>query len=218
MSEVRFSTSQAAEQIGLSAPRLRGLVRDYEEVYGSLGEANQDKFWSEEDIARLKAARELFSSGTVKSIRAALIQLRDGTSRPVPVPTESERPSLETWKVALGEMLSPVLQQNEALQMENRQLQAQVTELLEALKQLPSSQQQQLHQVVTEATLPLKEQLANLSVALTEEQVTGAVQAATRDLQQQLLEMQESQRALQQELKSIQQTSKPSWLSRIFKR
>lgn len=218
MSEVRFSTSQAAEQIGLSAPRLRGLVRDYEEVYGPLGEANQDKFWSEDDIARLKAARELFSSGTVKSIRAALVQLRDGTARSVPAPAEPERPSLEMLKVALGEVLTPVLQHNEALQMENRQLQAQVAELLEALKQLPSSQQEQLHQVVTEATLPLKEQLANIPAPLSEEQVTGAVHAATRDLQQQLLEMQESQRALQLKLASMEQAPRGNWFSRLFKR
>lgn len=134
--------STAAKRLGVSASGLRRLAPLYESVHGELprrgsgDESKRARLWPEEAVERLQDARKLVELERCRTISEGLRAIESGISLDdVEIePTSSQIASDVALRQTLGVLLER-MQTLEALPRQIQELQSEVTELRQELKQ-----------------------------------------------------------------------------------
>lgn len=122
--EVILSPREAARRLGVSPSGLRRLAGVYGELYGDLPKdaSGTSRLWPQEAVARLEQARALLSGGQARSIRDALMAVEGGAAPRSEISVNDSRVAEALGVVAA--QLQAVLDSNERLEAEVRQLRA----------------------------------------------------------------------------------------------
>lgn len=125
--EVQVTAADAARRLDVSGTGLRRLADIYAKVHGPLqrDERTKNRIWNLTAVERLEAARGLLQSGRAASIEAALIALAEGAQPP------ADSISTPTGGLPQGIALGMLAERFAALERDNQEMRAQLTELLE---------------------------------------------------------------------------------------
>jgi hypothetical protein len=118
----------AADKLSASPSGLRRLAKIYEEVHGELPrDGTGGRFWTDEAIERLEAAKALVESSRYRSIKAALEALQEGVEAPSEALAKDE-PQPDMMRLLLDEL--------RALRMSNETLHQELAGMNERMRAL----------------------------------------------------------------------------------
>lgn len=122
-----YTPGEAARLLGVTTQTLRRYAEDYGEVFEPVVQQGRQRAFDSVFVARMHQAQVMQQANKAQSIRAALELVRDGTTSAElsehPTQPPFEQAVLEQLR-ALGEMVVQLSEDNKALRVQVKQLEA----------------------------------------------------------------------------------------------